>query len=246
MSFSAAARRVAPLGVPPTRRREHRFYTGMALAIALVVFAGFARSYFLRPYFDEQPLAPLLHLHGLVFTSWILLLVAQTSLVSAGRTDLHRRLGIAGAIIAGLMVGIGATTAIVRAKQGAAPPGIPPLSFLAIPLADIAVFTTLVVAAFYYRRQSDVHKRLMLLATIALLAAPIARLPVAIMKAGPPAFFGFADLFLVALVVYDLLARGRIHRATALGALFIVLSQPLRLMLSGTPTWLDFATWLTR
>jgi hypothetical protein len=228
------------------RRRERVFYVGMAVAILVTVFAGFSRTYYLRPYFQDQPLALLLHFHGLVFTSWVLLFLAQTTLVAVGRVDLHRRLGVLGAILASLIVVVGTTTAIIRAKQGAAPIGIPPLAFLAIPVGDMVVFASLAGAALYYRRRPDVHKRLMTLATVSLLAAPIARLPFSFMRAGPPAFFGLADLFIVACLVYDLVTRGRIHRATALGGLAIVASQPLRLMISGTPAWLALASWMTQ
>jgi hypothetical protein len=189
---------------------------------------------------------PLLHLHGLVFTSWLVLFVTQTTLVAARRTDIHRRLGILGGVIATLMILIGVSTAVIRAKQGATPvPGISPLSFLVIPFGDMFVFTILIGAAFYYRRRPDVHKRLMLLATISILAAAIARLPFAIMQAGPPAFFGLTDVFVVACVVYDVVTLKRIHRATALAGLFIIASQPLRLLLGNTQAWLSFAAWLT-
>jgi FtsH-binding integral membrane protein len=233
----------APL-VLTSRRREHMFYTTMAVVIALTVVAGFARTYYLRPWFVESPLRPLVHLHGLVFTSWIVLFLAQTSLIATDRTWVHRRLGIAGAVIAVLMVLLGTTTAIVGAGHGSGPPGVPPLVFLAIPLADMVVFATLVGTGFRLRRRPDVHKRLMLLATISILAAPIARLPL-VMKAGPLAFFGLADLFLVACVVYDVATLGRVHRATVLGGLFILASQPLRLMVSGTDAWMIFARWVT-
>lgn len=227
------------------RRRERWFYFGMSIALVITVFAGFAPTYYLRPYFNTAPLMPLLHLHGFVFTSWLVLFVTQTTLVAAHRTDIHRRLGVAGGVIAVLMVLLGVTTALVRAKQGATPlPGISPLSFLVVPLGDMFVFSILVGAGFYFRRRPDVHKRLMLLATISILAAAIARLPFAIMRAGPPAFFGLTDVFVVACVLYDLVTLRRIHRATALAGLFIVASQPLRLMLGGTHAWLSFAAWL--
>jgi hypothetical protein len=229
------------------RRRERLFYTGMAVAVVITVFAGFARTYYLRPYFSAPPLMPLLHLHGMVFTSWLVLFLTQTTLVAANRTDVHRRLGIVGALIAVLMVVVGTATAIIRAKQGATPPGgPPPLVFLVVPLGDVLVFACLVGAGFYFRRRADVHKRLMLLATISILAAAIARLPFAFLQAGPPAFFGVTDLFIVACLLYDLAARGRVHRATALGGLLIVASQPLRLMIGGTHAWVAFATWLTQ
>src|SRR5882724_3042762 len=217
------------------RRRERWFYISMSIAAVITVFAGFAPSYYLRPYFNTTPLMPLLHLHGLVFTSWLLLFLVQTTLVAAHRTDIHRRLGILGGVIAALMIVIGPKTAVIRASQGATPvPGVSPLSFLVIPLGDMFVFAILVGTAFYYRRRADVHKRLMLLATISILAAAIARLP-----------FGITDVFVVACVLYDLITLKRVHRATALAGLLIIASQPLRLMIGGTHAWLAFATWLT-
>lgn len=228
------------------RRRERFFYIGIAIVIVGVVFGGFARTYFLRPYFTTQPLIPLLHLHGIVFTSWLVLYFTQTILIAAKRTDIHRRLGIVGAVIAVLMILIGTTTAIIRAQQGViSAEGVPPLVFLAVPLADISVFAILIGAGFYFRRQPDVHKRLMLLATISILGAAIARLPFAFLQAGPPAFFGVTDLFIAACFIYDLIVRGRVHRATLLGGLLIIASQPLRLIIGGTDAWITFATWLT-
>ena len=227
------------------RRRERWFYIGMSIALVITVFAGFAPTYYLRPYFTAAPLMPLLHLHGFVFTSWLVLFVTQTTLVAAHRTDIHRRLGVAGGVIAVLMVLLGVTTGLIRANQGATPlPSVSPLSFLVVPLGDMLVFAILVGAGFYYRRRADVHKRLMLLATVSILAAAIARLPFAIMQAGPPAFFGLTDVFVVACVFYDLITLRRIHRATALAGLLIVASQPLRLMLGGTHAWITFAGWL--
>jgi hypothetical protein len=231
-----------------SRRRERLFYTGMAVAFVITVFAGFARTYYLRPYFGTPSLTPLLHLHGIVFTSWLVLLLTQTTLVAANRTDIHRRLGVAGAVIAVLMVLVGTTTAIVRAKVVEVPPGAPsPLVFLTIPLGDMLVFASLVGAGFYFRRRGDVHKRLMLLATISILPAAVARLPFAfIQQVGPLAFFGLPDLFIVVCLAYDLISRGRFHRATVWGGLLLVISHPLRLVIGNTQAWLAFATWLTQ
>jgi hypothetical protein len=230
------------------KRRERLFYTGMAVAFLLTVFAGFARTYYLRPYFGAASLTPLLHLHGLVFTSWLVLLLAQTALVAANRTRVHRRLGVAGGVLAALMLLVGTATAIIRAKVAEVPPDAPsPLAFLTIPLGDMLVFAMLVGAGFYFRRRTDVHKRLMLLATISILPAATARLPFAfIQQVGPMAFFGLADLFIIACLIYDLAARGRVHRATVWGGLLIVISHPLRLIIGNTQGWLAFAAWLTQ
>jgi hypothetical protein len=226
---------------------ERMFYTGMAIAILAVVFAGFSRTWFLRPYFPQpQALIPILVLHGLIFSSWIALFVTQTSLIAAWRTRTHMRLGMAGMVLAGAMVIVGTVTALIRAKGPSPIPGVNPLSFLTIPLVDMIVFPVLVGAAFYFRKQVDMHKRLILLATIAILPAAVARLPFQfVATGGPPVFFGLADLFIVPCLIFDFVTRGRPHRATLLGALLIVASQPLRLMIGGTSAWLAIASWLT-
>jgi hypothetical protein len=229
------------------RRPDRLFYVLLAVVASLLVFAGFARTYYLKAYFEARPLLPLVHLHGFVFTCWFVLFLVQVTLVAAKRTDLHRRLGVAGGLLALLMLLVGVTTAIAAAKRGFGPPGgPPPLVFLTIPFGDILVFSILVGAGFYFRRQSETHKRLMLLATIGILTPAIARLPFAfILAAGPLAFFGLTDLFLAACVFYDTVARRRLHPAYLWGGLLIVVSQPLRLALGGTGVWLTFARWLT-
>jgi hypothetical protein len=226
-------------------RRTRRFYVAMALAFALTVFAGFSRSYFLKLHYGTPALSVLLHIHGVVFSAWILLFAAQTTLVSAHRTDLHRQLGVAGAVLAGLLLVMGTTTAILRVRGGSAPiPGVSGLAFLAIPMFDMVVFAILAGSGLALRRRLETHKRLMTLATIGLLSAPLARIPW-VFRAGPPGFFGLTDLFIVAMLVYDLATRRRVHPATVWGGLVLVASQPLRLMISGTAAWTAFAAWAT-
>lgn len=229
------------------RRAEHIFYTAMSVAILITVFAGFSRTFYLRPYFQTQPLLPLLIAHGIVFSAWIVLFLTQTTLVATRRTRIHMRLGIVGGILASLMLVIGTYTAIVRAKGPSPIPDVNPLSFLTIPLGDMLVFGILVGTALYFRRRPDTHKRLMLLSTIAILPAAVARLPFGFIQAGGPlAFFGLSDLFILPLLVFDIVTRGRPHRATLLGGALIVISHPLRMVIGGTQAWLAFATWITQ
>jgi hypothetical protein len=144
----------------------------------------------------------------------VLLFAAQTTLVAARRTDLHRRLGVAGAVLAGMLLVLGTTTAILRVRGGSAPiPGVSGLAFLAVPLFDMVVFAILAGSGLALRRRRETHKRLMTLATVALMSAPLARIPW-VFRAGPPAFFGLTDLFIVAMLVYDLTTRRRAHPAT--------------------------------
>src|SRR5258708_4280410 len=98
----------------PGRRYDHLFFSAMALLILATVFVGFARTYYLAGVFHAPLPSPIIQLHGAAFSCWILLLVTQTSLVSAGRVDIHRRLGIAGFLLACLMVILGALAATAR------------------------------------------------------------------------------------------------------------------------------------
>ncbi len=249
MSTIAAPGAAARHAVP--RPYDRVFYSGMAVVMALTVFVGFAPTFYLR-LFSGSPitvtgaaLTPLTYLHGALFTAWLLLFLAQTSLVAARRLDLHRRLGVAGVVMAAGMVVVGSMTAIAAAARGSAPPGADPLAFLAIPLGDMAVFALLVAAAVWLRRNKEAHKRLMLLAYISLLAAAVARWP-GVLPLGPLVFFALTDLFIVAGVVFDLATRRRVHAAYLSGGLLLVISQPARLALSGTDTWRAFAEWLIR
>ena len=228
-----------------TPRAAHLFYPGIALAAVAVVFVGFARTYYLRGYFFPQQLPLLLHLHGLVFSSWVLLLLVQSSLVATARTHLHRRLGVAAAIVAGLVPVLGLTTAIVSARRDVAAGSADALEFLVIPFGDMLIFGVLAAAAFHYRRRTDVHKRLMLLATTALLGAAFARWPLAVMSRGAVAFFVATDLFVAALWLHDLASLRRLHPASVWGGLLVVVSQPLRLAIAGSGAWLAVARALT-
>lgn len=222
-------------------RNDRLFYMGMSLVIVATVFIGFAPTYYLKSYYHAAPLTPLVHIHGLVFTSWILLFVTQTVLIAGRRIAIHRRLGMVGAVLAALLVVVGLTTAIVSARRNFVAGNEGALRFLAIPFGDMLVFAILATAGIYYRRRGEAHKRLMLLATISILDAAIARWPLAIMSAGPIAFFGLTDLLILAGVVYDLLVHRRVHSAYLWGGLLILASQPLRLAIAGTSLWLAFA-----
>jgi hypothetical protein len=228
--------------------REDRFYTGMAIAILVTAFVGFARSFFLRPLFPTwpSPPEPIFYLHGAVFTAWVVLLIGQVSLVGAGRTDVHRTLGRWGVVLAAGMVVLGILAALTAARRPAGFVGIPvpPLQFLAVPFVDMVMFASFVALAIAKRNDPQAHKRWMLLASINLITAAIARWP-GVGAGGILLFFALTDLFLVPIVIWDFVSRGRLHQATLWGGLSTIVAQPLRLVMSGTAAWVAFARWAT-
>src|SRR5437868_15348816 len=91
----------------PGRRFDNYFFSGVALLILATVFVGFAHTYYLAGVFRAALPSPIIHVHGAIFSCWILLLIAQTSLVSAGRVNVHRRLGLAGFALPCLLGSLG-------------------------------------------------------------------------------------------------------------------------------------------
>jgi hypothetical protein len=218
------------------------FYTGISIAILVAVFVGFARTYYLRPHFQSTPLPLYLHVHGAVFSAWMALFVVQTSLVAARRTSVHRRLGVAGAALAAVMIVVALTAAIVSGRRNvAAGFETEALAFLTTPLSSMAVFLTLVGTALYYRRRPETHKRLMLLATICIIDAATARWPLAVVATSTWAYYALADVFVVAALAYDAVMRRYIHPAYIWGGLLMVVAQVLRDVVGRTDAWQAFA-----
>jgi hypothetical protein len=223
----------------------------MAFTLAVTVFVGFGPTYYFALLADGpaatisgQPFTTFIHLHGLLFTAWVLLFLTQTVFIATQRVKLHQRMGIAGAALAAAMIAMGLGTAIEGAARGTAPPGVDPLAFLAVPFFDMVLFATFVSAALWNRRLRNYHKRLMLLAYISIMAAAMARLP-GVLPLGPFAFYGLALAFLGVAIAYDYATRQRVHPAYIWGGALLVVSVPARLMISETAAWRSFATFLT-
>jgi len=228
---------------------ERRFYASMALFMLAVVFIGFAPSFYLRDYVHvprpNPTLTPMVMLHGLAFTTWMLIFLAQTLLVSAGRRDLHIRLGQAGMVLAALLVPLMYMVSVGQVARANQPPFATPLGWTAVPLFIIPPFALLVGLGWRNRRSPQAHKRLMLGAALLMMDPAIGRLPL-----GPPVVETFAVLNLLSLLAFlpllwwDWRTRGRLHWATALGAGLFGTALALRLFAIASPGWAAFAAHL--
>jgi hypothetical protein len=228
---------VQPVDRAP-QRPDRWFYLGMAVAALVITFVGFHRSFYFRP--STLPaLAPLVVVHGLIFSSWVVLFLTQTTLVAARRVHVHRKVGLAALGLAVLIIGSGPLIAITAAKHGRGS-----LPGLLVMLVDILAFAVCIAAALYYRHRSAVHKRFMVLAMASLLPPAIIRWPIATDR--PAVIVGMLLVFVAAAPVYDLLSRRRLHPVSLWGGLVFMASVPLRLALSHTETWHRVASWLIR
>jgi len=228
-SSDVSAPPVNPAARVPVRSR---FFLVLTVVLLGIVFAGFAPTFYLDPLFDTptrvtsiaypdaSPLPPFLVLHAVLLTAWFAGLVVQSTLVGRGRLDVHRVLGTVGIVIA---VGVVVSGAV--ATLGIIPRATGEHVLVTSNSLNLLVFVALVSVAIHKRSRPQVHKRLMLIATIAIIGPAV----------GPDRMLGrflgslvsdvitipvpllFWVLLIGALVVYDLWVLGRVHPATAWG-----------------------------
>lgn len=229
------------------RTPERRFFAMMAVAMAATIIIGFLPSYFLRGLVSFGPpppsLTPLIHLHGALFTAWMLLFLVQVLLVTGGRSDIHRRLGISAIILLPAMIVVATLSGLHQVGRASGPPIVPPLSWLSVPLLGVPVLGGLIAAALLKRNDPASHKRYMVLAMIEMTSPGLGRWPWPAFVPGPVVLFGFSDLFLLALIAWDLKRYGKVHRATAIGGACLVGSQAIRIAVWQTEAWIAFARW---
>lgn len=230
------------------RDLTRQFYLYMAIACAAVAFLGFAPTFFVPLASGSLKAPPIIYVHAAVFFCWSLFIVLQTWLAGSGQVARHRANGLVGIAIATAMTIFGFQAAIHSMKAavslGMTEQG---LAFSIVPIADIAMFAVTFGLAVAAVRRPEQHKRLMLLAAISILDAPIARWfivllappgavgppPVAVTL--PPAFV--ALLLLVAAIVFDWRTRGRPHPVYLYGGGALVAVRLLELPVSGSRAW---------
>jgi hypothetical protein len=244
----------------PVRRAMGTFYVWMAALFVLIAFSGFAETYWLQIPAGTFTGSPLLHLHGLLFSAWTLFFLSQTWLAASGRMQHHRAWGVGGVSLATAMLFVGLATGIASMQKGVADGHVEAArAFAIVPLTGIVLFAALVAWAVVTVKTPEVHKRLMTLATISILQAPIGRFffltvgggggPGSRPGSGPPApavttagaGVVVAVLILIALV-YDWRKNGRPHPAYLIGGAAVLLVEFVRIPLAETPQWQAIAT----
>jgi hypothetical protein len=241
---------MATVAASPAERRsaERKFYSRMALFLVAVVLLGFGPSFYLRDivpaYPRPNPTLPMsVLLHGGLFTLWMLVFVAQTQLVTAGRIDVHMKLGKASMVLALLIIPMMYLVGVWQVARANQPPFTDPLNWTVVPLAVIPAYAILVWTGWRRRKQAQWHKRAMLGAAILVVMGPaVARLPIA-----PPTLGGFAFQLLIGLALFvpllllDRRTLGHIHPATWLGLGLGAASAFIPIAFLATGTWAPIA-----
>jgi hypothetical protein len=242
-------------GVGPRVGHRSRYFQGMSILLLVIVVTGFSRTFFLRWMFTVPPIAPHVFVHALVMTAWFTLFVVQTSLIAAHRIDLHRRLGVMGAVLAVAVAAVSLRAALglpAHFKLDHVPNGTPMTAESMVQItwgnfASIALFCGFVATAILMRRRPEAHKRLLLLASITMVGAAIGRYVVLLnMWGGSTSVPGLVRSLLIltallvialplTLVVHDVRTRRRLHPATAWGvAMSLLLGAGAQFGISAT------------
>jgi len=228
----------SPTGATTLRRK---FYIAVAILMTLTVIVGFWPSYYGPLTQGTAQVSWILHIHGVIYMGWMGLFIAQTVLAATGRIRAHRLVGSIGIghgitiLLVGLLVSFVAPVMHVNAGDWTTDQAA---AFLPVPLGDMVLFGGLFGAAVAYRQKPEIHKRLMLLATVALLFAAVFRLNAAGLASMPAAIF----LWYVPVILgigHDVIRQGRVHPVYWIGAAAMSVSL-LKLPLGTTDFWLGF------
>ena len=208
-----------------------RFFLVMSVVLLLLVLTGFSRTFYLRAFFEVPAIPAHVYVHGAILSGWFLWFVVQTSLVRVRRTDLHRRLGLVGALLG---VAVIAANGAVLAEVGprlrvVLYDGQIPASFVIRAIwgdaGSTLAFAAFLSAGLWFRRRPEIHKRLLFLASVSLVGPALGRIALWPLFGSIRGGIGIGALvlFLGALAVHDLLTAKRIQAATLLGVTFQVL-----------------------
>ena len=220
------------------------FYFWMVLLMAFFVFGGFGMTYWYPLAAGQFPPAPpVVHLHGLTYFSWMVLLIMQASLVNVRNVALHRSLGMFGIALATAVIIMGALITILGASRasGGAAHGI----YLGI--TAVAGFALLFTLAIRNTRRPDVHRRLILFAMLPLLPPGIHRLymvPLGLQTFPVVAMYLTLDAMAVAIIVQEWRRHGTIGKYTWIGSGWIVLQQVVHWAIIDTAFFAGVVQWL--
>lgn len=222
------------------------FHLALVLVMAAFVFVGFGLTYIGPDAVGTRPPdPPIVHLHGAVFFSWMLLLIAQAALVNVKKVALHRSLGMFGIAVGTLVVVMGVFITVVGAS-GVNMVGDTPAVFYLSVVAPPS-FAVLFVMAIRAVKRVAVHRSLILIATIAILMPGINRVYMAGLGAQHVPFVATyltMDVLLAAVLWKEWKVLGAVSRATGIGSAIVVVPQLLIFAVSSQPWWSQFIYWL--
>lgn len=221
---------------------DQAFYTRFAIGLSLFIVVAFAQfQLFIAP---PGPKPILLHIHGGLMLAWLGMYILQSSLISAGQVGIHRRTGWLSLGVALAAIGTGAFTGIHAIDTGRVPPFFTDGFFLALTQVGTLLFAAVVGLAVVKRRDVQWHRRLMIGSGVLISEPAFGRLvplPLTGQSLGELIILGLQLLLVGILARHDAKHNGRIHPATMVIALALVVHHLAIELLHRLPAWNAFA-----
>jgi len=252
---SIAVRAESPVrSVDPVRL----LYAAASLLLLMLMLVGFQQFYLHGRGYPAHPLASpirtLLIAHGVAMTLWIVTLVVQSLLIVGGNRRLHMAVGPFGVALAVPMVLLGLWLPIqtTRFEPDVTLWGLNRVHFMAIPMITILTFGAFVAVAIRQRRRAEIHRPMMLLATLSIIPAATDRIT------GLPNLYGASiwgalfGPFFIALMIGTLFlaAKSLVTRAfdrrLAIGLAVLIVVDLLIMRMAHTDAWGRFAAFLVK
>jgi hypothetical protein len=245
-------------GTPRAHSIDRWIFVLMAAWFIAIVLAGFIPDSLQKiaaVQTGERPSFPLiLQIHAVLMGSFLLVLLAQTSLMATGRRALHMQLGVIGVALAAALVVAGFVLVPTNyhllwdAAHSGAPgaaerfgPALPvweDIMLLQIRIGILfALFLTIGVRA--RTGNSGLHKRMIILATAMALPAGIDRIPwlPTTMPMSPLSADLYTLLAVSPMFAWDVIRNRRVHEAYWI---WLALCVPFAVLVNGlwdTPWW---------
>jgi hypothetical protein len=233
--------RTAPLS--EGRAVPHNFYCTIAIIVAVVVAIGFGRTVDAGLVHSRSARPFILYLHVAIFTSWVLIFIAQAGLVRFRRLAWHKRFGIAGGVLGAFMPLVGMWTAVVmtRVHRAETHSDTAGEAFLIVSVFDMLAFAVTFALAIYWRRRGEYHRRMMLMASCGLTVAAFARFPLWLMPRN--FWYVYVDALILAGPVRDWIIMRRVHPVYQYGlpALAVGQATTMWIYVSRAPAWIAIA-----
>ncbi|MEQ8858199.1 MAG: hypothetical protein RIC56_06090 [Pseudomonadales bacterium] len=239
------------VGPRPRHFSNPGFFFWMTIVMAAIVFSGFGISYIAPMATGSLPaLAPVVHVHGVVYFLWLILLVVQAALINRGDVVLHRSLGLFGIGVAASLIIFGTIISVLFAARAlaASDPTIYGVTYIS--LVAVLGFGLLFWLAIRNIRDPAAHKRFILLATTVFIIGGLNRIYLALFGIGFESHLTYlpkyltVDLLIAALVCYDWRTLGSVHRATLIGGAVNVVPQVLHVPIVESSSFVALTRWL--
>lgn len=224
------------------------FHFWITVVMALFVFGGFATTYWIPVARGAIPFPPIVHLHGVVFSLWMVMLVVQSLLVNVRNVPLHRSLGTFGIALATAMIVLSFQITVMFGHFALADPMPDYYILMYLGIAAVLSFATQFTLAMRNTRRPEYHRRLILLATLPILPPGINRLYMAIWqldRAPILATYLTMDAMALAILMHDLTSMKKVSRATWIGGSLLLAQQIIHPLVIGTEGFARFCKVLT-